>query len=235
MIGQKIKLKSDDYEFIKIIAGPNRPNANVYLCKNNQGQTFIAKHFYNHHPMADIGRNRYNHYGRRRDGSNRVFNEIKSNNSQFPFLVKHIDRVKYQGKWIIIQEYVEGVTLTEYIKSNYSKNPVNVLLAIENFAKELKNWHDNQFAHGDPHLDNVIIENKTMNIKLIDYCQIHHPSFHYCIKYDCYNSDKNKRIKQDLHASSSKLGKGFRQGLLELDSLLHTNYEFINQFDKNYI
>lgn len=98
MVGTFLKTQTVEYTITKLIAGPDRLNANVYLCSNQNDQVFIAKHFYRQNPMANIGLNVYNHYGRRRDGSKLVFSEIQSMNALFPFLVKHIDRVNYNGK-----------------------------------------------------------------------------------------------------------------------------------------
>lgn len=128
--------------------------------------------------------------------------------------------------------------MSEFIYNNYKKRIEAIKKVIEIFALTLSEWHGNQFAHGDPHLDNVIVmEDEVTNefaIRLIDYCQIHHPSFHYCKVYECFDPNFDKRIKQDLHESSGKLGKGFRHGIIEISKELGFSNMLVEIFDKFY-
>lgn len=239
MIGNTLLSPSGNkYTIQSLVAGPNRPNANVYLCENENQEKFIAKHFYKMHPMANIGLNVHNHYGRRRDGSWQVFKEIQEKNTLFPFLIKHIDRINYEGKWVIIQEYVEGITLSQYIYDNYENRLERVIEAVRIFSKVLSEWHNNEFAHGDPHLGNVIVAedilSNKLTVKLIDYCQIHHPTFKYCEEYDCFSTEHTKRIRQDLFEDSGKLGKGFKYEIMEIDDELELNNNLVDEFNKFY-
>ena len=236
MIGEKIFGQQGIYEVIKCISGPKRPNANVYLCKTENGDHFIAKHFYNKIPMPNISYGKKNHYGRRRDGSILVFNEIREKCKSYPFLVKHLERIRFKNKWIIIQEYIEGQTFYDFIIEN--KDNLNIVLkAVEILAKTLTLWHCNKFAHGDPHLENAIIQTYSdgnMNVKLIDYSQIHHPDFHYCKKYECFSNQNRNRRSHDLHEPCNKLGRGFRTGLAEVGVEIMQKEKLLLHFDKNY-
>ena len=101
-------------------------------------------------------------------------------------------------------------------------------------AETLSIWHNAGFAHGDPHLDNVMVEthsNDTIKIKLIDYCQIHHSDFKYCQKLNCFNAALHDRFKEDL-SNSGKLGKGFRTALKKMDADLEIDLCAI--FDATY-
>ena len=237
MIGKTIKSSSGVvYKITKPIAADDRPNANVYLCEDQNGTEFIAKHFYNGTPVSFIGLSVYNHYGRRRDGSNLVFNEIKKKTKDHDFLIKHIDRIKYDGSWIIILEYVEGDPLYHFITKNYLKQPDTVKLAIAELANTLRKWHTNGFAHGDPHLDNAMVhfhEGK-IAIRLIDYGIIHHADFECCKRIGCFNPEWYNRIEEDLENDSDKLGRGFLEGLKSLENQLKLNTLFSDHFISHY-
>src|ERR1700676_5177784 len=136
-IGDIIKSENKShYTVIKDIATGNRPNANVYLCIDKSGKKFIAKHFYKQRPMPNIAYGKKNHYGRRRDGSRTVFQEIKNKSTNNDFIIDHIDRIKYNGKWVIILQYVDGVTLTQFIRE-HKTNPQIVFNAIIALAETI--------------------------------------------------------------------------------------------------
>jgi serine/threonine protein kinase len=236
MVSQIIHGKSTKYKVTKqlFINQGNRRNANIYLCENENGTIFILKHFYEKSPVSFIGYNKYNHYGRRRDGSLKVFNEIQQKNQKHDFLLKHIERIKHNNKWLIILEYVDGVTLLNFIKNNYQNNFKKVENVIIEFGKALKAWHTDNFAHGDAHLENVMVKykNEKISIKLIDYGQIHHPDFHYCKKIGCFAS--HNRADEDLKNNSNKLGNGFLKGLIDLEDCLNINNKLSDIFLKAY-
>src|ERR1700744_1864748 len=102
MIGEIIQTEKNTYTIIEQIGETGRPNADIYLCSDPYGNKYIVKYFYNQAPMANIGYNIYNHYGRRRDGSSTVSNEIQEKNKEYEFLLKHIERVRFNNKWLII-------------------------------------------------------------------------------------------------------------------------------------
>ena len=236
MIGELIVTPSSTYKVTARITDGNRPNGEVYLCEGDKGGKYIAKHF-SKPPSSVVGLSYYNHYGRRRDGSETVFAEIQQKNQSFSFLVKHIDRIKYNRKWLIILEYVKGDTLSEFIYSNYEEDFNKVTQAVGALAITLSKWHRNGFAHGDPHLDNVIVTAADTDIPsavLIDYSQIHHKDFHYCKTYDCFSSDPEKRIREDLENACGKLGKGFRSGIVDIQDELGLNDSLTQIFDENY-
>ena len=79
-IGDVLKGNTNNYTVIKELAAGDRPNANLYLCGDEHGKLFVAKHFYNQSPRPNVSYSKKNHYGRRRDGSNLVFDEIRRKN-----------------------------------------------------------------------------------------------------------------------------------------------------------
>ena len=94
--GDRIPSNKTVYSIIKDIAAGNRPNANVYLCEDENSNQFILKHFYDQPPRPNVSYGKYNHYGRRRDGSNKVFGEIKLMSKQHNFLINHLERFKFK-------------------------------------------------------------------------------------------------------------------------------------------
>lgn len=229
--------KGKKYTVIKrlFVEQGNRPNANIYLCKDEDHTKYILKHFYERSPVSFIGYCKYNHYGRRRDGSWKVFNEIQQKNLNYEFLLKHFERIRHNKRWLIILEYIEGDTLADFIKNNYKENFAKVELGIKCFASTLREWHEASFAHGDAHLDNVMISRVKDNyaIKLIDYGQLHHPDFYYCKKLNCYKIP-HKRLMEDIENNSNKLGRGFLEGLIVLENALNISNKLSQIFKSEY-
>lgn len=224
------------YTITRKITPGDRPNANIYLCEDEFGKSFIAKHFYKKRPMPNIAYGKRNHYGRRRDGSRLIFGEIKIQSNLNDFLIDHIERFKHNGKWIIILEYIDGSTFTEFIKKHRSDH-IKTNGAVIKLAETLSKWHRNGFAHGDPHLDNCMIEitdSEELKVSLIDYCQLHHKNFKYCQKYDCFTSNKNRRFKEDLKNDTGYFGKGFRTGIVSLEKEIGYGSSLSELFDKHY-
>jgi len=225
------------YTVTKKVTPGDRPNANIYLCADSNGQEYIAKHFYKQRPMPNVAYGKKNHYGRRRDGSRSIFAEIQAKSNTYDFLINHLDRFKHNGKWVIILQYIKGYTFDDFIKRNKSDLLI-VKSAVVELAKTLVIWHNNEFAHGDPHLDNCMIQQTDsgdLKVWLIDYCQLHHKDFRYCQKYECFRSNKERRIKEDLINNTGHFGKGFRTGLVELENELGFGNVLSELFDMHYI
>lgn len=233
-VGDKI-LGIQEYTVIGKI-GPDRENANIYVCCDKDGQKFIAKHFYKQKPMPTIGYGKKNHFGRRRDGSRRVFKEIQLKSQQYGFLIDHIERIKHRGKWVIIVEYVNGITVNRFI-DNHQSNISKIHLLVIALAETLSEWHQNGFAHGDPHVDNAIVyieKDGNLLVKLIDYCQLHHKDFHYCKKYACFNPDAELRLNEDLINNETHFGRGFKSKILDLEKEMNLGVELSTLFNKHY-
>jgi|GEM_PF-2153477 len=224
------------YKITKDIATGDRPNANVYLCEDSTGKKFIAKHFYKQRPMPFLAYAKKNHYGRRRDGSKAVFNEIKDAGKKNEFVVRHVDRIKHKGKWVIIIDFIDGTTLTDFIWKNRSDKSL-LSNAIKALANTLSIWHSNEFAHGDPHLDNCLIvrdNNNELKVFLIDYSQIHHPTFQYCKRFNCYTPNSEKRMNEDLINPATNFGRGFKTELSALSEKLDYGTHLKDVFEENY-
>jgi len=237
-IGDIIKSESNKlYTIIKDIAADDRPNANVYLCEDESGKKFIAKHFYKQRPMPYLAYAKKNHYGRRRDGSAKVFSEIKAAGKNNEFIINHIDRINHKGKWVIILEYIDGITLTRFIEK-HKANKATVVEVVIALAKTLSEWHSNGFAHGDPHLDNCLIQATAageLKVYLIDYSQIHHKDFHYCKHFDCFKSNQNRRLNEDLINPSDNFGGGFKFEVSKLSKKLGYGNDLTTIFDEHYL
>ncbi|MDP9076719.1 MAG: AarF/UbiB family protein [Bacteroidota bacterium] len=225
------------YTIIRDVAAGDRPNANVYLCEDENQKKHIAKYFYKQRPMPNIAYGKKNHFGRRRDGSRLVFDEIRRMSKKNDFIIDHVERIKHNGKWVIILQYIDGITLTEFVKKHKSDNEI-VYKAIIAFAKTLSKWHKNGFAHGDPHLDNCIVETTTtgeLMVSLIDYSQIHHEDFHYCKQYDCFKTNRERRLIEDLVNNTSHFGRGFKTEIFALQKEIGYSNSLAELFDKYYV
>lgn len=238
MIGEKFVTENNSYTITEELAADDRPNANIYLCVDDQGKEYVAKYFYNLHPVANVAYSKNNHFGRRRDGSETVFEEINAKSQDFDFIVKHLDRGKYNRKTFIIMEYIEGDILYDFLASNYDDNNEAAIKAIHALAETLAIWHRNGFAHGDPHLENAILQKLDAGqylVKLIDYSQIHHEDFYYCQQYDCFSPDPNRRTNEDLKNNfNGKLGEGFEIKIIELQNELGADNTLIDEFKRIY-
>lgn len=234
MIGEVIKTDIGDFTITHVIAKEGREHAHIYLCTNNNGNKFVAKHFFDAPPRANIGYGKINHFGRRRDGSDRVFGEIQLMNDRYDFLLKHHARVQHNGKWVIILDHVSGVTLKEFITTHHKTDINKVNQAVAELARVLDTWHRSGFAHGDPHTDNALINPETMRIILIDYSQIHHPEFHYCKEYGCFDPDPLRRVREDIENEEKNLGDGFRTHLAYLQDELQLGTSLTDAFDEHY-
>lgn len=211
----------------------------IYLATDKIGNKYFVKHFCNSsRVISTVNYAKVNHYGRSRDGSRDVFHEIQNKNCKYPFLLKFYDRIKHKdNKWLIITEYFEGENMQKFIRQQYSTNKQVVCEAMCQFGKILKEWHNNDFSHGDPHLANVMVSidtNKVIEIKLVDYGMIHHPDFKYCQKIGCFFPDSKRRINEDFDNTSGKVGIGFLKEIKEIESFLNTNEDLSHSFMNGY-
>lgn len=229
IIGDNFEYDGESYHVFKGLVPLNRRNGDVYLCENGKGKKFVAKYFYHARPMPVVAYGKYNHYGRRRDGSHHVFYEIQNKSKQFDFLIDHYFRIRHKGKWLILIEYIEGETLEAYFSQELSVD--QSLKTTRALAETLAVWHRNGFAHGDPHLVNAIYTPQGKVI-LIDYCQLHHKDFKYCKGYCCLdkNGELISRIREDLENDGSNLGGGFKACLRKRKD----GEELVAEFDRHY-
>lgn len=235
MINEVIVTGKARYTITQVIAVENREHAHIYLCEDDNGNKYVAKHFFDKPPRSNIGYGKKNHFGRRRDGSAHVFAEIQAMNNQYDFLLKHYERVNHKGKWVIIIEHVPGVTLNSFIETHHATDMDKVNHAVAEFARVVERWHRSGFAHGDPHTDNALIIPETMHVVLIDYSQIHHPEFYYCREeYGCFEPDPLRRIREDIANDETNLGDGFRTHLGYLQDKLKLGSQLTDVFDRHY-
>ena len=66
----------------------------------------------------------YNHYGKTRDVSRQVFEEIRTKCAEHPFLLKFFRIAARESCWILIMERAMGIPLTEFIEINRSEPEV---------------------------------------------------------------------------------------------------------------
>ncbi|MBD2627729.1 lipopolysaccharide core heptose(II) kinase RfaY [Trichormus variabilis] len=214
--GEKILSSNHTYEIKEVLHRDKENGIFVFRVMDNNKEIKVLKSFEGV-PRCDNGRNKHNHYGKRRDGSQKVFDEIQNKAEGYDFLVKHFENFKYRENYFIAIEYLNGCLLRDYIYNHLTEDLQlkNVVLLL---AKTLLKWHNNDFAHGDPHLGNVMVleqDDSPIQVKLFDYSQIHHPDFQYCQKYNCFEP-KRKRTDEDFKKNGN-LGKGFLHERLEIE------------------
>ncbi len=236
MIGETIHIENRNYLVVKPLVPLGRPNADLYLCTDEENNEFVMKYFYNQAPRSNIAYGIKNHFGRRRDGSKVVFNEIKSKCADHSFLVKHLHRGVFKGKWFIMLEYIPGEDLREFIIMNGEKNPEKVYGSIRALVETLHTWHSAGLALGDPHLSNALIQemNNKYKVTLIDYSLFHHADFFYCQQYNCFSKDSLLRIREDIANTFGNLGAGFRTDLVAVEAELELDNRFSRLFDNLY-
>lgn len=235
--GTVLRSGTATYHVIRSLTPEERSHAKVYLCQDKDGVPCVAKHFHNGRPTPVLGYARRNHYGRRRDGSALVFHEIRKAAEEHPFLVAHRERFRHAGRWVIIQDHVDGTDLKKYIEDSFARDRAATLKAVEALARTLTCWHAQGFAHGDPHLGNALIHTDpagATSVTLIDYGLIHHADFHYCRKYGCFDPP-SRRMEEDLEQPSGNLGRGFRDELKDLGDSNGLGTLLVDHFDKHYI
>ncbi len=86
-----------------------------------------------------------------------------------PNIIKFIKKIKIESTNYIIMEYVNGITLSTFIKNQPNKklNEITTKRILYQLTSALSYLHKNNICHRDLKLDNILIDDK-MNIKLID-------------------------------------------------------------------
>jgi hypothetical protein len=219
-VGETIELGPNGKTyFIKCALKLDGTHSEVFVVEDENGNPFVLKKFWERkRANAWLAyRSKENHFGRQREAHYQVFQEINEMSELHPFLVKHVYKTKFWYKnkgvwtwcWVVLQEYIQGKSIRAII--NQSRGDSTVLeKAFLLLGETLKLWHSKNLAHGDPHLENTIVEfegESPTNVKLVDYSQIHHPSFKFCVRCKCFEP-LNRRILEDIE-NNGVMGKGF--------------------------
>jgi len=209
--------------------------AEVWSATTNEGQKVALKIFNcKRKPSPCDTRSKYNHYGKTRDGSEIVFSEVKEKGNVHPFLIKFFLLGKSGDQWVLVTELAEGVSLRAFIEKN--KGDIDALSkAIFEFGRYLRQWHNADFAHGDPHLNNVMYDQGNATVRLVDLNMIHHPDFYYCKEYCCFDRSKPaNRFREDMRNDSGKVGPGFLAEIEELEVKISCGSALSQSFLKGY-
>lgn len=205
----EIYINSHVYKHFHLISQDGHCTQGIYSAITEEGQEVIIKLYPKGKEASafDFGKN--NHYGRMRDVSEVVFDEITLMGKQHDFLVRFIDRGRIEDAWVLVIEKVPGKLLYDFLLDNINDKEI-LTQACDLLGKEIRKWHNAQFAHGDAHLKNVIIDFSRNSIKLVDLNMVHHPLFESCKKANCCfdTMQPNNRYAEDL-GNTTGMGRGF--------------------------
>ena len=133
----------EQYRFIKELKSSEKSHICVYQHKE-LGRTLIKRSV---------------------EGPEEVFMLLRS--LFHPNIANVYDAVKVKDKVIVLEEYVDGQTVAEFLQDNlYS--PIGVKKIISTLCDALHFLHQNKIIHKDIKPENIMIDNNG-NVKLIDF------------------------------------------------------------------
>lgn len=134
--------------------------------KNDRG-TYIIKNFYGVKYVLK--------YKQSCDGQEPFICSILKNNFH-PNIISVIDIMKMENSYSIIYEYFDGIDLYDYFTKEGLFDDVkryllneDVVLILKQIIRGLKYLHSHNIIHCDLKLENLLIDKKTKQIKIIDF------------------------------------------------------------------
>lgn len=89
-----------------------------------------------------------------------------------PHIIKMHDLIETSKQICIVTDYIQGISLHQYVKQQCSNRQVKEHVCRKFFrqiADAFDYLHHRGIAHRDVKLDNILIEDKTNMIKVIDF------------------------------------------------------------------
>jgi serine/threonine protein kinase len=90
------------------------------------------------------------------------------NNIDNPHLVKIYDYAYHAGNGLLIEEFINGITLAEYLEGKKSIPENEAIKIITDLCSVLKDIHSVGIIHRDINLDNIMLSNDGV-LKLVDF------------------------------------------------------------------
>lgn len=89
-----------------------------------------------------------------------------------PNIIKMHDLIETSKQICIVTDYIEGISLHQYVKQQCTNRQVKEEVCrrfFKQIAEAFEYLHIRGIAHRDVKLDNILIEDKTKMIKVIDF------------------------------------------------------------------
>lgn len=204
----------DGVQYILTEPLPGGECAEVFIAQASNGGKRVIKRYPSGRSASPVTRGKRNHYSMTREVSTVVFDELADLHKHCLFIPELIARERIDGRWFLVMEFVAGKRFTKFLQDNLAI-PDRAKKGCELLGRALREWHDAGVAHGDPHLENALVEMEGIvpsRVRLIDLDMVHSPTFQYCNqRWGCV-FDRNQagnRYGQDLSNDDGKVGRGF--------------------------
>lgn len=102
-------------------------------------------------------------------GENAILAKIRTSGGH-RHIMDYKEAIKEEGKTFIVMELINGLSLFDYMQKHWKmKNRQASVHMIGQLADAVCFLHENHIVHGDIKPDNIMVENGTTKIKLIDF------------------------------------------------------------------
>lgn len=131
-------------------------SATVYLAQNTEGKLMALKVLNSSQAMGS------------KEAKRRLLGELKAANSPTTNIVRVHDLIDAEGQPVLVMDYVDGKSLTEFqSRLPYVLPEISVLIAIE-ILKNLEEVHERTIIHRDLKPSNILVD-QTGNIFITDF------------------------------------------------------------------
>lgn len=169
---EKLDDNLSDAKYFELLNISDEPISTHYILQEliGEGQWWIVKKAHLVNDKKAIVAVKWIKLGDMRRQFKYIYNEILSlKNSNHPYIIKFLD-VFHDDRYVyIVTEYFKGVNLFDYMSRKRKVKEAKVAHITSQILKAIKYLHSVNICHRDLKLENVMIDPKTMSIKIIDF------------------------------------------------------------------